>query len=118
MLTVALGYYVAQHATVDSDINKLINPKLPWRQQEAALDRAFPQNADLLAIVIDAKNPDQAEDAAEALATALRSEKNPLPYGTAARWRQRQSLSSATGSLFLPLRGPKTSRIRSSRRSR
>jgi hypothetical protein len=100
LLTVALGYYVAQHATVDSDINKLINPKLPWRQQEAALDRAFPQNADLLAIVIDAKIPDQAEDAAEALATALKSETtlfHTVRRPDGGRFFQRNGL------LFLPL---------------
>src|SRR3954468_23434908 len=71
LATVALGVFVAQRISVDSDINKLINPELPWRQREAALDRAFPQNVDLLAIVIDAATADQAEDAAEALADAL-----------------------------------------------
>jgi hopanoid biosynthesis associated RND transporter like protein HpnN len=100
LLTIALGFYVAQHATVDSDINKLINPNLPWRQQEAELDRAFPQNADLLAIVIDARNPDQAEDAAEALATALKSEAalfHTVRRPDGGRFFQRNGL------LFLPL---------------
>lgn len=100
LLTVALGIYVAQNATVDSDINKLINPNLPWRQQEAELDRAFPQNADLLAIVIDARNPDQAEDAAEALAAALTEETalfRSVRRPDGGRFFQRNGL------LFLPL---------------
>ena len=74
LLTIAGGYYASQHFSIDTDIDKLINPDLPWRQQERALDTAFPQNVDLLAVVIDAKTPDQAGDAAAALAEKLSAE--------------------------------------------
>ena len=40
----------------DADTNKLISPTLPWRQLEAQFETAFPQNVDLIAIVIDAKD--------------------------------------------------------------
>src|SRR6185437_16827723 len=71
LLAIGGGYFAAQRISVDTDIDKLINPNLPWRKQEAALERAFPQNSNLLAVVIDAKTPDQAEDATDALAARL-----------------------------------------------
>ena len=52
-LVLAAGWYAAGHLSIDTDVEKLLPSDLPWRQNEIALDRAFPQNADLLAIVID-----------------------------------------------------------------
>src|SRR6185437_8916765 len=54
LLAIGGGYYAAKHISIDTDVDKLINPNLPWRQREKALDTAFPQNADLLLVVIDA----------------------------------------------------------------
>src|SRR5260370_8385875 len=61
------GVYAAQHLSIDTDTGDLISPELPWRKREAEFDRAFPQNVDLLAIVVDATTPGQAEDAAASL---------------------------------------------------
>ena len=48
------GWYAAGHLAIDTDIEKLLPSNLPWRQNEiGARQSAFPQNADLLAIVID-----------------------------------------------------------------
>src|ERR1700733_9311898 len=66
---ILLGYYAATHFNIDADTNKLISPTLPWRQLDAQFEQAFPQNVDLIAIVVDAKDsPGQAEDAAAGLA--------------------------------------------------
>jgi hypothetical protein len=66
---ILLGFYAATHFNIDADTNKLISPTLPWRQLDAQFEQAFPQNVDLIAIVVDAKDsPGQAEDAAAALA--------------------------------------------------
>ncbi len=73
-LTVAGGVYSARNITIDTDLSKLISQDLPWRQQEAAMDKAFPQNIDLLVAVVDGKTPDLAEDAAAALADKLKSQ--------------------------------------------
>jgi hopanoid biosynthesis associated RND transporter like protein HpnN len=75
LLAIAGGYYVTQNISIDTNIDKLINPNLPWRQQERKLDEAFPQNADLLAVVIDARTIDEAQDASAALAARLSQEK-------------------------------------------
>src|SRR5207253_2981287 len=61
------GNYAAHHLSVDTDTEKLISPDLPWRKQEAVFERAFPQNVDLLALVVDGVTAGQAEDAAAAL---------------------------------------------------
>src|SRR5450755_1119212 len=67
LITVAMvGALAARPIGIDTDTGKLFSPKLAWRQAAAQMDRAFPQNTDLLAVVIDAATPDQAEDAATA----------------------------------------------------
>jgi hopanoid biosynthesis associated RND transporter like protein HpnN len=70
-LAIASGFYAASHLSIDTDLGKLISSDQPWRQQERALDKAFPQNSDLMAIVIDGATPDQASDATAALAERL-----------------------------------------------
>src|ERR1700738_1564796 len=75
LLTIAGGYYLTQHLSIDTDIEKLINPDLAWRQREKVLDAAFPQNVDLLVAVVGAKPPDQAAEAAAMLADKLSAQK-------------------------------------------
>lgn len=70
LLTVLCGWFAATNLQIDTDTDKLISSQVPWRQREAELDRLFPQHSDLIA-VIDAATPDQAEDAAAALAARL-----------------------------------------------
>jgi uncharacterized protein len=72
-LTAASGYYAGTHLSLDTDVDKLLDPSLPWRKREMAYDRAFPQFNNLIAIVIDGATPDQAEDAAGALAVKLKA---------------------------------------------
>ncbi|HVA35703.1 MAG TPA: MMPL family transporter [Stellaceae bacterium] len=74
VLAIGAGFYAASRITVDTDLDKLIAPNLPWRQRAQEMDKAFPQKIDLLVIVIDGKTPDRAEDAAIALAAKLRGE--------------------------------------------
>jgi hypothetical protein len=42
-LAFVFGSYAARHLAIDTDINRLISPDLPWRRQELAFSRAFPQ---------------------------------------------------------------------------
>jgi len=74
VLTVLAGWYAAGHLAINTDIEKLLPSDLPWRQNEIALDQAFPQNANLLAVVIDGANGDIANDAAQRLADRLTAE--------------------------------------------
>src|SRR5580704_4403282 len=71
LLTIAGGFYGAAQLSIDTDLDKLINPELPWRKLEKALDEAFPQNVDTLVVVVDANTPDLAADATSALMAKL-----------------------------------------------
>src|SRR6185437_3192464 len=68
--------FTMSHISMDTDVGKLINPNLPWRLQQQKLEKAFPQNVDLLAVLVEARTPDEAEDAAAALAKRLAGEKD------------------------------------------
>ncbi len=68
------GFYAARHLAIDTDVERMLPANRPWRQQEIALDRAFPQNRNLLAIVIDGRTPGLADRAASALAKRLAAE--------------------------------------------
>jgi hopanoid biosynthesis associated RND transporter like protein HpnN len=74
LLTLAAGWYAAGHLSIDTDIENLLPSDLAWRQNELALDRAFPQNANLLAVVIDGTTGELADDAAQHLADRLSAE--------------------------------------------
>ena len=56
---------------VDTDTGNLFSGSLPWKRTQAAMRAAFPQNEDLLAIVVDSAVPEVAEQTAKALALAL-----------------------------------------------
>jgi hypothetical protein len=72
--TLAAGFLVVRRIGIDTDTSNLISPDLPWRRAAAELDRAFPQNKDLLAVVVEGATPDQTGDAAAALEARLASE--------------------------------------------
>ncbi len=73
LLTGVFGWYAATHFEMNADVNQLLADNLPWRQQEKALEKAFPQNVDTLVVVVDGKSADQTETAAAALAERLRA---------------------------------------------
>src|SRR6516164_3903140 len=63
--------YFASHFAITTDSNQLLSSSLPWRQQERALDRAFPWRIDQILAVIDASTPEAAEEAANTLTEDL-----------------------------------------------
>jgi len=56
---------------VTTDTSGLFSASLPWRQHGMELQRAFPQNEDLLVAVVDGATPEEGEATAAALAAAL-----------------------------------------------
>ena len=76
LLAVAGALFAMTRISIDTDVGKLINPNLPWRLQQQRLEQAFPQNVDLLAVLVEASTPDETEDATTALATRLSAEKD------------------------------------------
>lgn len=74
VLSVCAALVVMHRLSINTNTGTLIDPNLPWQQDNAALDKAFPQNTNLLAIVIDGQTPELAESAATQLTQALTAE--------------------------------------------
>jgi uncharacterized protein len=70
-LAVFSGWYAAGHLGITTDTDEMFSASLPWRQRAEMSKKLFPQFQDLLVAVIDAKEPEQAEDTAAALAESL-----------------------------------------------
>jgi uncharacterized protein len=75
LLTIAASWYAATHFSMTTDINQLISTKMPWRQREAAFEKAFPQY-DLIVAVIDAPTPELVNEATGALVQRLTAQKD------------------------------------------
>jgi uncharacterized protein len=71
LVSVFAGVFAAGHLGIDTDTDNMFAPSLPWRQRAIAFKREFPQFTDLLVIVIDAKEPEEAEATAAGLAAVL-----------------------------------------------
>jgi len=71
LLAVFSGWYSAGHLGVSTDTDQMFSASLPWRQRAIALQKEFPQNRDILAVVIDADQPEEADATAAALADTL-----------------------------------------------
>lgn len=100
LLSVGSGLYAARHLAIDTDIEHMLPTDLAWRRDDAALDRAFPQNASLLVIVIDGESAESADRAARELTERLRAE--PLLF----RYVRRPdggAFFDRNGLLFLPV---------------
>jgi hopanoid biosynthesis associated RND transporter like protein HpnN len=75
LLAIASGVYAAKHFGINTDINTLISPDLPWRQREIAFERAFPQHLRSILIVVDAPTPELATEATSLLVGRLQDNK-------------------------------------------
>src|SRR5215469_5485423 len=71
ILAVFCGWYAARHLGINTDTDRMFAESLPWRQRAIALKAKFPQFQDLLVAVIDAREPEEADATADALAIAL-----------------------------------------------
>ncbi len=61
---------------INTDVERLIDPKEPWRQDEIAFEKAFPQRSNLIVAVIDGQTPEETEEAAAALTRTLSERKS------------------------------------------
>ncbi len=70
-LVVASGLFAARNFDMSTDTVALISPDTEWRRTEAAVSHAFPRIDNSIAVVIDGKTPELAEQASLRLAAAL-----------------------------------------------
>jgi len=73
LASAGLGWFVVTHFRINTDVNQLLASDLPWRQNEKAIETAFPQNVDQLLVVIDGDTPDATEDAAATLTKKIQA---------------------------------------------
>jgi hopanoid biosynthesis associated RND transporter like protein HpnN len=78
LLTVAGAGAAAHLFRINTDVERLIEPSVPWRQDEIAFEKAFPQRTNLVAAVIDGQTPEIAEEAAARFAEALKSHRSEI----------------------------------------
>jgi hopanoid biosynthesis associated RND transporter like protein HpnN len=71
LLVAFSGWYAAGHLSITTDTDQMFAASLPWRQRAETFKKLFPQFQDLLVAVIDAKEPEEAENTAASLAQAL-----------------------------------------------
>src|SRR5580704_8292083 len=71
LLAALSAIYTARHFAIDTDINNLISERLPWRQNEIAFQRAFPQTIELILVDVGAGSPEAAKAAAREVSQAL-----------------------------------------------
>ncbi|GJD46450.1 hypothetical protein AFCDBAGC_4331 [Methylobacterium cerastii] len=76
LITAASTGVAAHLFRINTDVERLIDPKEPWRQDEINYEKAFPQRTNTVVAVIDGKTPEQAEEAANAFAKAIAVHKN------------------------------------------
>ena len=76
VLAAAASVYTADHFAINTDINRLISPDLPWRQRELAFSKAFPQGYEVILVVVDASTSEAASQAATSLTGALAGRKD------------------------------------------
>jgi uncharacterized protein len=98
-LALGSGFYAATHLRLDTEIDHMLPSGLEWRQNEIALDRAFPQNNHLLVIVIDGQTGDLADRAAHELALRMRAKPELFTY---VRRPDGGEFFDRNGLLFLP----------------
>lgn len=72
LVTLASGYYTANHFAINTNTNDFISERLQWRQNLIALDKAFPQRNDQIVVVVDGATPELAEAAAQSLTDQLK----------------------------------------------
>jgi hopanoid biosynthesis associated RND transporter like protein HpnN len=74
ILAVLSGYYVAGHFKINTDISRLVESDQAWSSLDDAVDNAFPQRGQTVLVVVEARAPEFADAAANALTAALKSQ--------------------------------------------
>ena len=75
----ALGYS-GNHLRLDTSTSDLFSHSLAWRQDEARLDKAFPQLNNTIVVAIDGATPALADQASKKLAQALSADHKHFTY--------------------------------------
>ncbi len=111
LLVAALScWVVVTRFALNTDVVALFPQDIPWRQTEVAMDRAFPQRVDLIAVVVDGatprrggarrRRPGRGAARPSRRCSAASSARMPTPSSTAARccsWTRPRSAPPPSG---------------------
>src|ERR1700712_2768709 len=101
ILTVAAGAFTSAHFAMNTDSQKLISAEVGWRKREIQFDKLFPQQSNLILVVIDGKTPELAEAGAASLTAQLIKDKKLFPD---VRRPDGGAFFDHNGMLFLPVK--------------
>ena len=79
ILALGAGVYTATHFAMNTNSGNLISADVGWRKRQQEFDRLFPQQSDLILVVIDGATPELAEAGASALTGRLSQDKSLFP---------------------------------------
>ena len=99
VLAVSAGTYTARNFQIDTNINDLLSPDLPWRKHALEYQAAFPQRLRQIIIVVEAPTAELTSTASAALVDGL--SKQPDLF-TAVVDTQGDTFFRKDGLLFLP----------------
>ncbi len=71
LLTGGAMFYTASNLGINTSTTDMISPEVPFRVNNIAFNEAFPETKNVIAVVINARSSEQADDAAERLAEKL-----------------------------------------------
>ena len=101
LLAAAAGFFTSAHFAMNTDSAKLISADVGWRKREIAFDHLFPQQSNLILVVIDGQTPELAEAGTAALAARLGEDKTLFPD---VRRPDGGTFFDHNGLLFLPVK--------------
>ena len=99
LITVVSSLYAVRNFAINTDVNQLISPDLPWRQRELAVADAFENNYGKVLAVVDAPTSEQATAASKALTAKLAADPVLFP---SVRELSESDFFARNGILFLP----------------
>ncbi|MFY9642663.1 MAG: MMPL family transporter [Rhodomicrobium sp.] len=99
-LAAGSGYYTEQNFALNTDINQLLSPTLPWRQREIAYLKEFPAQQTAILAVVDGPTPEITQEAAQKLTEELNHEPR---FVRSASQTQGGPFFEHNGLLYLPL---------------
>jgi hopanoid biosynthesis associated RND transporter like protein HpnN len=99
ILSVVSGIYAVRNFAINTNVNQLISPDLPWRQRELAFVDAFQGNHEKVLAVVDAATSERATAASRALAQKLAADPALFP---SVQELSENPFFARNGLLFLP----------------
>ncbi|HWF93719.1 MAG TPA: MMPL family transporter [Xanthobacteraceae bacterium] len=98
-LSVFSGIYAVRNFAINTNVNQLISPDLPWRQRELAFVDAFQGNHEKILAVVDAATSERATAASRALTQKLAADPALFP---SVQELSENPFFARNGLLFLP----------------